>query len=50
MSPETLAVHLNGDICQDVPAAEAVEVEQDVSCVTRELYAAFLSRGHAFKI
>lgn len=45
-----LPVHLYGDISQDVPAAEAVEVEQDVACMACELNAAICSRGHAVKI
>lgn len=42
-----LSVHLYGDIGQDVPAAEAVEVEQNVACVACELNAVVCSRGHA---
>lgn len=45
-----LSVHLYGDISQDVPAAEAVEVEQDVACMARELNAAICSCGHTVKI
>lgn len=47
---KTLAVHLYGDISEDVPAAETVEVEQDVTCVARELNAAICMRGHAVTI
>lgn len=45
-----LPVHLYGDVRQDVPAAEAVEVEQDVTCMACELNAAICSRGHAVTI
>lgn len=45
-----LSVHLDGDIRQDVPAAEAVKVEQDVACMACELNAAVCSRGHAVTI
>lgn len=45
-----LPFHLNCDVSQDVPAAEAVEVEQDVAGMARELYAAICSHGHAVKI
>lgn len=44
-----LSVHLYGDISQDVPAAEAVEVEQDVACMACKLNAAICSCGHAVK-
>lgn len=50
MSVKLLSVHLYGDISQDVPAAEAVEVEQDVTCMACELNAAICSRGHAVEI
>lgn len=50
VSVEMLSVHLYGDISQDVPAAEAVKVEQDVACMARELNAAICSRGHAVTI
>lgn len=47
---ELLPVHLDGDVGQDVPAAEAVEVEQDVACMARELNAAISGHGHSVKI
>lgn len=47
---EALAVHLDGDISQDIPAAESVEVEQDVACMASELYAAICRRGHDVRI
>lgn len=47
---ELLPVHLDGDVGQDVPAAEAVEVEQDVACVARELNAAISGHGHSVEI
>ena len=50
MRAEALSVHLDGDVCQDVAAAEAVEVEQDVPCVACELYAAIRCGGHAVTI
>lgn len=50
MNIKTLAVHLNGDVSQDVPAAKAVEVKQDVACVACELNAAISSCGHAVTI
>lgn len=50
MSTKTLSVHPDGDIGQDVPTAEAVEVEQDVARVACELYAAICSSGHAVTV
>lgn len=47
MSSEKLSVHLYGHIGEDVPAAQAVEVEQDVACMACELKAVVCSRGHA---
>lgn len=47
---KVLSVHLYGDISQDIPAAEAVEVEQDVACMACELNAAICSHGHSVKI
>ena len=45
-----LSVHPYGDISQDVAAAEAVEVEQDVTRMACELNAAISSHGHAVEI
>lgn len=47
VSSEKLSVHLYGHIGEDVPAAQAVEVEQDVACMACELNAVVCSRGHA---
>lgn len=50
MSMKLLPFHLNGDISQDVPAAEAIEVEQNVASMACELNTAICSHGHAIKI
>lgn len=50
MSWKLLSIHLYGDICQDVPTAQAVEVEQDVACVACELNTAICCHGHSVKI
>lgn len=50
VSGKALSVHLDGDVSQDVPAAQAVEVEQDVACVAHELNAAICRHGHSVKI
>lgn len=50
VSMEMLPIDVYGDVGQDVPAAEAVEVEQDVARVARELNAAIRSHGHSVKI
>lgn len=50
VSMKMLSVHLYGDISQDIPAAEAVEVEQDVACMACELNAVICSHGHSVKI
>lgn len=50
MSVIDVSVHLHRDISQEVPAAEAVEVKQDVACVACELNAAICSRRHAVSV
>lgn len=50
VSWEALAVHLYGDVSQHVPAAEPVEVEQDVARVARELNTAICRRGHSVNL
>lgn len=46
MGSELLPVHDDDDISQDIPASEAVEVEEDVAGVAGELDAAVCRRGH----
>lgn len=41
VSSETLAIQLDGDIGEDIPIPQAVEVKQNVTCMAGELYAAF---------
>lgn len=43
---ELLPVHDDDNISQDVPASKAVEIEEDVAGVARELDAAVCRRGH----
>lgn len=43
---ELLSVHDDDNIGQDIPASEAVEVEEDVAGVAGELDAAVCRRGH----
>lgn len=50
VSMKMLSINMYGDISQDAPAAEAVKVEQDVTCVARELNAAICSHGHSVEI
>lgn len=50
VSREALPVHLDGDVGQQVPAAEPVEVEQDVARVARELNTAICRHGHSVKL
>lgn len=45
-----LPVHLHGDIGQEVPVAEAVKVEKDVTRMACELDTAVSSRVHAFEV
>lgn len=47
---ELLLLHLDGDVGQNVPAAEAVEIQQDVTSVARELNAAISGHGHSVEI
>lgn len=47
---ELLPLHLDGDVGQNVPAAEAVEIQQDVAGVARELNAAISGHGHSVEI
>lgn len=50
VSWEALALHLYGDVGQHVPAAEPVEVEQDVARVARELNTAICRHGHSVNL
>lgn len=50
MCTELLPVHQDGDIGEDVSAAQPVEVEQHVAGVARELYAAVCCARHLLKI
>lgn len=46
MCPELLPADQDGNVGEDVPAAEAVQIEQDVAGVTRELDAAVGQARH----
>ena len=49
MCTELLPVDQDGDICENISAAQPVQVEQDVAGVTRELYAAVRCASHLLK-
>lgn len=44
-----LSVDQDSDICEDVSAAEPVQVEQDITCMACELYAAVCCASHFVK-
>lgn len=50
VSVELLPLHLDGDVGQNVPAAEAVEIQEDVAGMARELNAAISGHGHSVEI
>lgn len=50
VSWEALPIHLYGDVSQHVPAAEPVEVEQDVARVAREMNTAICCHGHSVNL
>lgn len=50
VSMEMLSVHLYGDISQDIPATEAVEIEKDITCMARKLNTAICSHRHSVQI
>lgn len=49
MCTELLSVDQDSDICEDVSAAEPVQVEQDITCMACELYAAVCCASHFVK-
>lgn len=50
MCSKLLSVDQNRDICKDISAAQSVQVEQDITCMTRELDAAVGCTSHFFEI
>lgn len=44
-----LSVHQDGDICENVSAAQTIQVEQNITCMARELYAAVSCASHFVK-
>lgn len=50
MSAKLLSVDQNGDICEDVPTAQPVEIEENITRVACELDAAVSCASHFVKI
>lgn len=49
MCTKLLSVDQDGNICEDVPAAQPVQVEKDITGVACKLYAAVCCAGHFVK-
>ena len=47
---ELLSVNQDGDICKNIPATQTVQVEQHITCMACELYAAVRCASHFVKI
>lgn len=50
MSTKLLSVDQNGDVCEDIPAAHPVQVQQDIAGMACELDAAVCCTRHFVKI
>ena len=50
MCPELLPADQDGDVRQDVSAAQPVQIEQNVTGMARELYAAVCRASHFVKL
>lgn len=49
MCTKLLPVDQDSDICEDISTAQPVQVEQNITCMARELYAAVCCASHFVK-